>query len=117
VLPYRAIQEGPDKEQGGIIFVNPNLTGSPANQTEKMGELSPNSTVSYYRIFSKLVTGDICEVCLAEDTHLDRKVALRILPAEFIQDVELVRRFTQDAKATSALNHPNMITVYDIGEV
>jgi serine/threonine-protein kinase len=56
------------------------------------------------------------EVWLAEDTRLGRKVALKLLPAEFTADSERVRRFTQEAKAASALNHPNIISVHDIGE-
>lgn len=79
-------------------------------------ELNANSSLSYYRIVSQLGAGGMGEVWLAEDTRLDRKVALKLLPTEFTQDAERVRRFTQEAKAASALNHPNIVTVYDIGE-
>jgi serine/threonine protein kinase len=95
-----ALQRGQPKSDPALQRINPT-----------MSELSPNSTVSHYRIVSKLGAGGMGEVWLAEDTRLDRKVALKILPAEFTQDEERVRRFTQEAKAASALNHPNIITV------
>src|SRR6476660_7950537 len=78
--------------------------------------MSANTTLSHYRIVSRIGAGGMGEVWLAEDTRLDRKVALKLLPAEFTQDADRVRRFMQEARAASALNHPNIITVYDIGE-
>ena len=79
-------------------------------------ELSAHTSLSHYRIVSKIGAGGMGEVYLAEDTRLDRQVAVKLLPSEFTQDADRVRRFMQEAKAASALNHPNIITVYDIGE-
>ncbi|MGE3436466.1 MAG: protein kinase [Blastocatellales bacterium] len=78
--------------------------------------LAINSTISHYRIVSKLGAGGMGEVWLAEDTRLKRKVALKLLPAELTADADRVRRFEQEAQAASALNHPNIVTVHDIGE-
>jgi serine/threonine-protein kinase len=78
--------------------------------------LSPNTTLSHYRILAQLGAGGMGEVWLAHDERLKRKVALKLLPAELTADAERVRRFEQEAQAASALNHPNIITVHDIGE-
>jgi predicted ATPase len=69
-----------------------------------------------YEIRSKIGEGGMGEVYLAEDTRLDRRVAIKMLPASFTSDAGRVRRFIQEAKAASALNHPNIITIHEIAE-
>src|SRR4051794_33966006 len=79
-------------------------------------DLTSNSKISHYRIVSKIGAGGMGEVYRARDGRLDRDVALKVLPAEFAKDADRLKRFEQEAKATSALNHPNILTVFDIGE-
>jgi serine/threonine protein kinase len=73
-------------------------------------------SVSHYQVLSLLGTGGMGEVYLARDSRLDRTVALKILPGELARDPERMQRFAIEAKAASALNHPNVATIYDVGE-
>src|SRR4029079_19021166 len=76
--------------------------------------LSPGTKLGRYEIRSQLGAGGMGVVYLAQDTRLDRKVALKILPDGVAADPDRMKRFEQEAKAASGLNHPNIITIYEI---
>ncbi|HKQ79021.1 MAG TPA: hypothetical protein VJ810_35310, partial [Blastocatellia bacterium] len=74
-------------------------------------------TLGHFSVISILGVGGMGEVYLARDTKLDRKVALKLLPPQYTSDPGRIRRFEREARAASALNHPNIITIYEIGRI
>ena len=72
--------------------------------------------ISHYRVIEKLGAGGMGEVFLAEDTRLGRRVALKLLPLELMSDADRRRRFTTEAQAASALSHPHVCVIYEVGE-
>src|SRR5256886_907610 len=77
--------------------------------------LAPGQAVGSYQIVSVLGAGGMGEVYLAKDTRLGRQVALKLLPPQFIINADRLRRFEQEARAVSALNHPNIVTIHEVG--
>jgi eukaryotic-like serine/threonine-protein kinase len=92
------------------LFRNSNRRAGP-----KMAALLPGAKLGRYEIISPLGAGGMGEVYLAHDATLDRKVALKVLPESVASDRNRMQRFVQEAKAASALNHPNIITIHEIG--
>ena len=96
------------------------LIESPAFESTafSLGEptrLTDGQTLDHYRLIALLGAGGMGEVYLAVDTRLDRQAAVKLLPPGFTHNPDRLRRFIQEAKAASALNHPNIVTIYDIG--
>jgi serine/threonine protein kinase len=83
---------------------------------ERNSELESGQILSHYRILSKIGEGGMGDVYLAKDTRLNRQVAIKLLSVKLNKNENHLQRFVQEARAASALNHPNIITVYEIGE-
>src|SRR5262245_6190807 len=102
-------------EQAGSFLAEPALEVA-AKGIAAEGASSPiGRRIGHYQVLSLLGAGGMGEVYLARDTRLDRRIAIKFLPGLFAQDPDRLRRFEQEARATSATNHPNILTVYDIG--
>jgi serine/threonine protein kinase len=80
-------------------------------------ESAVGQTIGHYKIISILGVGGMGEVYKAQDARLGRMIALKLLPANFTRDADRVRRFQQEARAASGLNHPNIIVIHEVGQI
>ena len=102
-------------EQGGGFIESPAIEIAPELVADDQTTALAGQTIGPYRIETELGKGGMGEVYLAQDSRLRRKVALKFLPAFFTTDERRLRRFEQEAHAASALNHPNILTIYELG--
>ena len=93
-----------------------NLAADEVEREEAVAQQAITQQLGAYQLLAPLGRGGMGEVFLAFDARLQRKVAIKLLPAAFTADAERVRRFAQEARAASALNHPNIITIHEIGQ-
>jgi serine/threonine-protein kinase len=105
-----------DEQEWELINLSAFEMAAPLLATDQQ-ELAAGERLGHYSIVSLLGAGGMGQVYLAEDTRLGRKVAIKLLPTGFTQDESRLRRFQQEARAASALNHPNILTIHDIWEI
>ena len=103
-------------EQAGEFIHAPALEVAAELLTTDQCDLLPGKSLGPYTILELLGSGGMGEVYLAQDSRLGRRVALKLLPDHFVINEDRLRRFRQEARAASALNHPNIITIHEIGE-
>jgi serine/threonine-protein kinase len=87
------------------------------NHAASAWRLAPGEVIGHYRVLAPLGSGGMAQVYLAEDVRLGRQLALKVLSQRTFGDDERLRRFETEARAVSALNHPNILTIYDVGHV
>ncbi|MGE0887496.1 MAG: AAA-like domain-containing protein [Blastocatellales bacterium] len=103
-------------DQAGDFMNAPALEIAAKAISGDLGQSLIGQRIGHYRIQSLIGAGGMGEIYLAEDTRLNRKVALKLLPRHFTRNSDRVRRFKQEARAASALNHPHIVTIFEIGE-
>src|SRR5262245_22903063 len=101
--------------EAGNYFASPALKVAAGLIADQEAQSLAGKSISHYQVLSMLGAGGMGEVYLAQDSRLGRKVALKLLPKKFTQDEVRVKRFDREARAVSALNHPNIITIHEIG--
>jgi serine/threonine-protein kinase len=103
-------------EEAGSFIERPAVEMTVEMMASEQSQIVAGRDVGPYRLLSRLGSGGMGDVYLAHDSRLGRKVALKLLPAYFTTDEHRLRRFQQEARAASALNHPNIITIFEIGK-
>ena len=103
-------------ERAGSFIEAPAFEVAPKSPTDQPVDSSVGESIGFYKIIREIGKGGMGTVYLAQDTRLGRQVALKLLPERFTRDKDRVRRFQREARAVSALNHPNILTIYDIGQ-
>src|SRR5262245_37673537 len=104
------------QEDAETFLESPALVFAAKATSEASAKVLVGTKLSHYQVQSLLGAGGMGEVYRAQDPRLERTVALKILPTDLAVDADRMQRFTREAKAASALNHPNVATIYDIGE-
>ena len=102
-------------EKDGSFIDSPAYQMAPESSVIEQGQLTPGQAVGSYEIVSFISRGGMGEVYLGEDRRLNRRVALKLLPPNLSQHSERRHRFEQEARAASSLNHPNILTIHEIG--
>ena len=103
-------------EEAGSFIETPAFEVAAEMMAGEQSKIAAGQAIGPYQVVSSLGSGGMGDVYLAHDSRLDRKVALKLLPAYFTRDEQRLKRFQQEARAVSALNHPNIITIFEIGK-